>query len=138
LRRGVVLTLDHISQGGVYDHLGGGFARYSTDNRWLVPHFEKMLYDNAQLIELLTEVWQDERRELYRLRVTETIQWMTREMRVDGGGFASSLDADSEGEEASSTWSETEIREALARARRSSNAPMASAAKAMGTRQVRP
>ena len=67
------LTLDHIAQGGIYDHLGGGFARYSIDARWLVPHFEKMLYDNALLVELLTSAWQETRAPLYAARVAETI-----------------------------------------------------------------
>ena len=75
-------------QGGIYDHLGGGFARYSTDARWLVPHFEKMLYDNAQLIDLLTLVWQETRNPLYRQRVAETLDWVVREMRRRKGGFA--------------------------------------------------
>ena len=65
-KQAVQLTLDHMSQGGIYDHLGGGFARYSTDEAWLVPHFEKMLYDNAQIIELLTSAWQGSRLPLYR------------------------------------------------------------------------
>ncbi|MDE2514314.1 MAG: thioredoxin domain-containing protein, partial [Alphaproteobacteria bacterium] len=96
LRDAVLLTLDHIGQGGIYDHAGGGFARYSTDARWLVPHFEKMLYDNALLIGLLTDAWRETQRPLYAARIAETVAWLEREMRLPEGGFASSLDADSE------------------------------------------
>jgi len=99
LAKAVITTLDHLCQGGIYDHLGGGFARYSTDDQWLAPHFEKMLYDNAQLIELLTLVWQETRSPLYAARIRETIGWILREMQAEGGAFAASLDADSEGEE---------------------------------------
>jgi uncharacterized protein YyaL (SSP411 family) len=95
----VVLTLDNICQGGIYDHLGGGFARYSVDERWLAPHFEKMLYDNALLIELMTEVYRETGSPLFKTRIAETIGWLEREMIAEGGGFAASLDADSEGEE---------------------------------------
>ncbi len=95
----MVLTLDNICQGGIYDHLGGGFARYSVDERWLAPHFEKMLYDNALLIELMTEVYRETGSPLYKTRIAETVAWLEREMIADGGGFAASLDADSEGEE---------------------------------------
>src|SRR5205814_1877113 len=77
-REAVIRTLTTISQGGIYDHLGGGFARYSTDARWLAPHFEKMLYDNAELTSLLTLVWQETRDPLYAQRVAETIGWLER------------------------------------------------------------
>jgi len=110
----VDVTLTNICQGGIYDHLGGGFARYSVDDRWLVPHFEKMLYDNALLIDLMTEVYRETGNELYKVRIEETVAWLTREMIAEGGGFAASLDADSEGEEGKFyVWSKAEIEEVL-------------------------
>ena len=108
--RAVLTSLVRMSQGGIYDHLGGGFARYATDEAWLVPHFEKMLYDNAQLIEILTLVWQHTREPLFALRVDETVGWALREMIGEGSAFASSFDADSEGEEGKFyVWTETDI-----------------------------
>jgi uncharacterized protein YyaL (SSP411 family) len=98
LHRRVLHTLQRICQGGIYDHLGGGFARYSVDAFWLAPHFEKMLYDNAQLLRLLGEAWAATGEPLFRARAQETVAWLGREMMV-GDAFASSLDADSEGEE---------------------------------------
>jgi hypothetical protein len=114
-RNAVTTTLDAMAQGGIYDHVGGGFARYSTDEAWLVPHFEKMLYDNALLIDLMTEVWQDTGNPLYEARIRETIAWALNDLRVDDVengtfAFASALDADSEGVEGKYyVWSEAEI-----------------------------
>ena len=113
-RGAVLLTLDKMSQGGIYDHLGGGYARYSTDARWLVPHFEKMLYDNAQILELLVAAWKATKSPLYATRIRETIDWIDREMIAEGGGFAATLDADSEGVEGKFyVWTDREIDRAL-------------------------
>jgi uncharacterized protein YyaL (SSP411 family) len=106
----VELTLDRICQGGIYDHLGGGFSRYSVDAQWLVPHFEKMLYDNAQLLELLALAFARSGNPLFRARAHETVGWLAREMTTAEGAFSASLDADSEGEEGKFyVWSYDEI-----------------------------
>ena len=108
------LTLERICEGGIYDHLGGGFSRYSVDERWLVPHFEKMLYDNAQLLELLPLAHARTGNSLFRQRAIETVGWLVREMTTIDGAFAASLDADSEGEEGKFyVWSRAEITAAL-------------------------
>ena len=110
----VTVTCERMCQGGIYDHLGGGFARYSTDPLWLVPHFEKMLYDNAQILDLLTLVWQGTKTPLFETRVRETVDWLLREMVVESGAFAATLDADSEGEEGRFyVWDESEVEAVL-------------------------
>ncbi len=110
----VTTLLTHISQGGIYDHLGGGYARYSTDAEWLAPHFEKMLYDNAQILELLGLVWASTNNQLFELRLLETVAWSVRELATADGVFAGTLDADSEGEEGKFyVWSEAEVDQVL-------------------------
>ena len=108
------LTLEKMAQGGIYDQLGGGFHRYSVDNRWLTPHFEKMLYDNAQLLRAYLHAWQITRRPLFRRVLDETIDYVLREMTAPGGGFYSTQDADSAGHEGLFfIWSQEEIEQAL-------------------------
>ena len=104
-------TLEKMANGGIYDHLGGGFHRYSTDERWLIPHFEKMLYDNALLSRIYFEVYQATQRERYLQVGEEILCYVVREMKSPQGGFYSTLDADSEGEEGKFyVWTRNEIK----------------------------
>jgi uncharacterized protein YyaL (SSP411 family) len=110
LLRMATRTLDEMAAGGIYDHLGGGFARYSVDETWLVPHFEKMLYDNAQLSQVYIEAWQLTREERYARVAREIFDYVLRDMTGTHGAFYSAEDADSEGEEGKFyLWTEEEI-----------------------------
>jgi uncharacterized protein YyaL (SSP411 family) len=107
-------TLNSMALGGLFDQVGGGFARYSVDKYWRIPHFEKMLYDNALLIEAYTQAWTRYREPLYEAVVTETIEWLRREMLHPSGGFAASLDADTEHEEGLTyVWTPAEVKSVL-------------------------
>ena len=108
------LTLRKMAQGGIYDQVGGGFARYSVDDRWAIPHFEKMLYDNGWLIRLYADAWAITSDPLFERVCVETADWVMREMQSPEGGYYSSLDADSEGEEGKYyVWDVDEVRALL-------------------------
>jgi uncharacterized protein YyaL (SSP411 family) len=108
------LTLTRMAEGGIYDQLGGGFCRYSVDTEWSIPHFEKMLYDNGPLLALYAQLWQASGDDLYRRIASETADWVIRDMHSPEGGFYSTLDADSEGEEGLFyVWTPDEVRTLL-------------------------
>ncbi|MFT7343726.1 MAG: hypothetical protein ACI9XP_000300 [Lentimonas sp.] len=112
--RAVEVTLDKMADGGIYDQIGGGFARYSTDAYWLVPHFEKMIYDNSQLVSLYSSAYQKTKNPYYKTVVYQTLEFIEREMTSKNGAFYSSLDADSDGEEGKFyVWTKDEIQSLL-------------------------
>ena len=112
--KAVIVTLNKMAEGGIYDQIGGGFSRYSTDDYWKVPHFEKMLYDNAQLVSLYSAAYQKTKDPLYKRIVTETLEFVKRELTSSEGGFYSSLDADSEDEEGKFyVWTYSELKNLL-------------------------
>lgn len=112
----VMISLTQMARGGIYDHLGGGFCRYATDRKWMVPHFEKMLYDNAQLLSLYSHALTLGPDALFEGAVENTISWLQREMRDEGGAFYAALDADSEGQEGKFyLWRREQVKKALAK-----------------------
>src|SRR5207302_978662 len=112
--KALTVTLDHMARGGIYDHLGGGFHRYSTERSWTVPHFEKMLYDNAQLAEVYAKAFRLTHKPLYRRVTEETLAFVKREMTSPEGAFYSALDAETNGEEGRFyVWTDSEISKAL-------------------------